>query len=470
VLLHAKTVAEDHAMRRRHLIGLLVFSISWAFVSLQPLLAQEATWKVGVASAKITPDKPLWQAGYGSRDRPAEGTLHDLWIKVLALEAADGNRAVVLTSDLLGFPKDMYDSICAELKTQCGLDRSKVMLTASHTHSGPVLKGALYDVYPLDDDQRTLIEEYSQALETTIIETITKAFAQRSSATLWAGEGVTDFAVNRRNNPQAQVRELRAKGETLKGPVDHGVSVLAVRGPDKNLRAVVFGYACHATTLGLYQWSGDYPGFAQIALEQDFPGTVAMFHAGCGADQNPLPRRSIALCGKYGFTLADAVQEVLKKPMRPIASRLGTALELVELDFEKTLSREDLEAGLKKNVYYKRRAERLLKQLDDGRSFAAAYPYPVQVWKLGDEQLWITLGGEVVVDYSLRFKAKYGPQTWVTGYSNDVMSYIPSHRVWEEGGYESAAFYVYGQPADRWAPDIEERIAASVGRLVEKLD
>ncbi len=454
-------------MRRRHLIGFLVFSISLVFVSFQALAADEATWKVGIASAKITPGKPLWMAGYGGRDGPADGTLHDLWIKVVALEAADGDRAVVLTSDVLGFPKNMYDSICAELKAQCGLDRSQVMLTASHTHSGPVLKGALYDIYPLDDNQRALIEEYSEALEKTVVETIVKAFEQLSPATLWAGEGMTDFAVNRRNNPQNMVRELRAKGEPLKGPVDHGVAVLAVRGPDNKLLAVVFGYACHATTLSLTQWSGDYPGFAQIALEQDFPGALAMFHAGCGADQNPLPRRSIALAGKYGFMLADAVQEVLQKPMRPIAPRLGTALELVELDFEKTFSREDLEAALGKNVYYKRRAERLLKQLDEGKSFAKSYPYPVQVWKLGDEQLWITQGGEVVVDYSLRFKAKYGPQTWVTGYTNDVMSYIPSHRVWEEGGYESAAFYVYGQPADRWAPDIEERIASAVERLVK---
>jgi len=456
-------------MRRRHLIGFLVFSISLVLVSLQAFSADEATWKVGIASAKITPGKPLWMAGYGGRDHPAEGTLHDLWIKVLALEAANGDRAVVLTSDVLGVPKEMYDSICAELKTKCGLDRSQVMLTASHTHSGPVLKGALYDIYPLDDDQRTLIEEYSAGLEKTVVETIVKAFGQLSPATLWAGEGMTDFAVNRRNNPQRQVRELRAKGEPLKGPVDHDVSVLAVRGPDKNLLAAVFGYACHSTTLGLNQWSGDYPGFAQIALEHDFPGAVAMFHAGCGADQNPLPRRSIALCGKYGFSLADAVQEVLGKPMRPIAPQLKTALELVDLDFEKTLTREDLEAGLKKNVYFKRRAERLLKQLDDGQSLATSYPYPVQVWKLGDEQLWITLGGEVVVDYSLSFKAKFGPQTWVSGYTNDVMSYIPSHRVWEEGGYESGAFYVYGQPADRWAEDIEERITSAAERLVKEV-
>lgn len=456
-------------MRRQHLIGFSIVLISLVFVSLQPLRAAEATWKVGIASAKITPGKPLWQAGYGSRDRPAEGTLHDLWIKVMALEAADGTRAVVLTSDLLGFPKNMYDSICAKLKTQCGLDRSQVMLTASHTHSGPVLKGALYDIYPLDDEQTRLIEEYSLALEKTIVDTIAKAFGQQSPATLWAGEGSTDFGTNRRNNPRQQVRELRAKGE-LKGPSDHDVSVLAVRGPDKNLRAVLFGYACHPTTLSGYLWSGDYPGFAQIALEQDFPGAVAMFHAGCGADQNPLPRRTIALCGKYGYSLADAVQLVLQKPMRPITSLLRTAFERVDLAYEKALTREDLEAHLKKNVYYRRRAERLLKQLDEVASFTPSYPYPVQMWKIGEEQLWITLGGEVVVDYSLRFKAKYGPQAWVTGYCNDVMSYIPSHRVWEEGGYESGAFYVYGLPTERWAPEIEERIAASVAGLAEKLD
>ncbi|MFH1267528.1 MAG: hypothetical protein ABIK89_17535, partial [Planctomycetota bacterium] len=135
-----------------------------------------------------------------------------------------------------------------------------------------------------------------------------------------------------------------------------------------------------------------------------------------------------------------------------------------------TLTREDLQAALEKNVYFKRRAERLLKQLDAGGSLAASYPYPVQAWKLGDNQLWITLGGEVVVDYSLRFKSTYGPETWVSGYTNDVMAYIPSRRVWEEGGYESGAFYVYGLPTERWTPKIEDRIAAAVQRLVEKLD
>ena len=114
---------------------------------------------------------------------------------------------------------------------------------------------------------------------------------------------------------------LLARGLTLKGPVDHDVPVLAVRSPGGRLLAVVFGYACHCTTLSAYRWSGDYAGFAQIALQESHPGALAMFYAGCGADQNPLPRREVALCRRYGHMLAAAVEEALRTPMRP-ASRM----------------------------------------------------------------------------------------------------------------------------------------------------
>ncbi len=74
------------------------------------------------------------------------------------------------------------------------------------------------------------------------------------------------------------------------------------------------------------------------------------------------------------------------------------------------------------------------------------------------------------MDYALRFKREHGPRTWVAGYTNDVMAYIPSKRVWEEGGYEAGAFHVYGLPTDRWGADIEERIAACVKRLVGSVE
>jgi len=148
-------------MQRHRWIRLWIVSLTVVLLAVGPLSAAEATWKVGLAKANITPGKPIWLAGYGGRDRGCEGKLHDLWIKVLALEAADGQRAVVLTSDLLGFPRNLHERICAELKTRCHLEPAQVMLTASHTHTAPVLRDALYDIYPLDDGQRALIEEYS---------------------------------------------------------------------------------------------------------------------------------------------------------------------------------------------------------------------------------------------------------------------------------------------------------------------
>jgi len=446
-------------------VGALVTGTAFAAETAAP-----STWKAGLVRVKITPEKPLWAAGYASRNRPSEGKLHDLWIKVLALEDARQQRAVVVTSDLLGFPKAMADSVCAQVEKRYGLRRSQIMLTCSHTHSAPVLADALLDIYPLDDQQKAAIVEYSRQLETTVVKAVGDALAALAPATLWAGEGKAGFAANRRNNTEKDVIRLRKEGQPTKGPSDHSVPVLAVRAPDGRLLAALAIYACHNTTLAEYQWVGDYAGFYQVALEQKHPGTQAMFAIGCGADQNPMPRRSVELCQQYGDDLAKAVDGVLAKPMRPIASTLRTAFELVTLDFQGPPDVKRLQAQAVRKDYLGRWSKRILAEMAQskatGKPLPTSYPYPVQAWRLGADQLWIALGGEVVVDYALSFKSKFGPTTWVTGYSNDVMSYIPSARIWNEGGYESGAFAVYGQPAERWAPDIEDRITAAATRLV----
>jgi hypothetical protein len=167
--------------------------------------------------------------------------------------------------------------------------------------------------------------------------------------------------------------------------------------------------------------------------------------------------------------LAGAVDDVLAKPLRPLPARIRTAFEVLDLPFGEQPTRDKLEAIAKNKDYAARWAKRLLGELDAGRPWARSYPYPVQVWKLGGEQTWIVLGGEVVVDYAIRFKNHYGPRTWVAGYANDVMSYIPSRRVWEEGRYEAGAFSVYGLPAERWCTDVEDRIATCVERLTAKV-
>ncbi len=448
---------------------LLILAIVVILSGRQSVLAEQAAWKVGTAKACITPDKPLWMAGYAARTKPAEGTAHDLWVKALALESADGHKAVLVAADLLGIPRAMYDKICDDLKEKCGLDRSQIMLTCTHSHCTPVLAGALLDVYPLDDNQLAMITEYSAGLQKTIVHVIGEAFSEMAPGEISAGQSSAMFACNRRNNREADVIAARAAGKDPKGPSDRRVPVLAVRSADGELQAVLFGYACHCTTLANYDWSGDYAGYAQVAVEREHPGTQAMFIAGCGADQNPMPRRKVEQCVQYGELLADAVDEVLGESMEPVSAKLGTAFEFVDLQYGQQPTAEELKKTAAGSNYMARWAKRLLAVLESGESFEKSYRYPLQVWKLGGEYTLIAMGGEVVVDYSLSFTDKFGPKTWVAGYTNDVMAYIPSHRIWGEGGYESGAFAVYGLPAVRWEETIEQKITASVTGMVEEL-
>ncbi len=412
----------------------------------------------------------MWMSGYVNRTRPADETLIDLYAKALALEDPDGKRLVLVTMDLVGIPRDLSQAVCADLKDKYGLPRESVVLSVSHTHTGPIVGGNLRDMYDLDETQRKRVDDYAEALRKNLVTVVGKALDDLAPARLAWGGGHVTFAVNRRDNKEADVPKLRELGE-LKGPVDHDVPVLSVRDPQGKLRAVAFGYACHATVLSSMAWSGDYPGFAQLAVEKAHPDAIALFWAGCGGDQNPLPRRSVFLAQKYGQELADGVQAVLDEPMTPIQGSLRSVYEEIDLPLADLPSREQLvKDTTDMNHAVAARAKRLLDRLRIMDSLPGSYPYPVQVCQLGPDLTWVALGGEVVVDYSLRLKKELGQgHTWVAGYTNDVMAYIPSLRVLKEGGYEGGgAMIYYGLPAV-WSPRVEEKIVAAVHEQVEKV-
>jgi neutral ceramidase len=451
----------------------LMLFCSWSIVEPIHLAAADTTpgqvWQIGLAKAVITPPQPLWMAGYGGRTRPADGKQHDLWIRAAVLQPESGPRVAILSTDTLGMPKTIYEAVVERLHSRLGLQREHILLNATHTHCGPVLRQALPDIYPLDDKQRADVEAYSAWLTDEIVNTIEQAANAMQPATLWHGRSFATFAVNRRTNREPDVPKLRADGLLL-GPVDHSVPVLVAKGAQGQLLATFFAYACHNTTLDFYQWCGDYAGFAQDELESRHPGLQAMFAMGCGADQNPLPRRTLELAKQYGRQLADAVETVLAgNDLQPVTSQVRASIELTPLKLGALPARSQLESMAAQPVNYAQRwAARMVQLLDGGEPVMAEYPYPVQAWQLGDELLWITLGGEVVVDYSLKFKGEFGYDTWVIGYANDVMAYIPSRRVLLEGGYEGqSSMMVYGMPAERWADDVEDRVTAAVQRVVQ---
>jgi neutral ceramidase len=428
--------------------------------------ATSYSWKAGVSSVKITPAEAMPMAGFASRTHSSEGMLHDIWAKALLIEDSKGKRAVMISSDLLGFPKVMSDPIRDRIKAQYGLGRDQILLNSSHTHSGPVIGDGLRDVYVLDDQQIASVRKYSKILEDQIVKLVGDAIKNMEPVELFSQNGVTRFQVNRRNNNANLLTQLTE----LQGPNDFAVPVLKAVTAKGDLKAIAFGYACHPTVLSGYDWSGDYPGYAQIELEKDHPGTTALFFQSSGADQNPLPRHTVPLARQYGRELAAAVDRVLEEEMRKLPSNLITSYS--ELDLP--LATSPTEAELTKIInnasgvaYQKRWAQRFLNKIKAGEKLITSYPYPVQVWSIGNLPL-VSLGGELLVEYGIKIKQMLGEDTFVYGYSNDVMSYVPSSTVLKEGGYEGeSAHTVYGLPS-KWQVGVESRILNEVLRLAEK--
>ncbi|MDN3688832.1 neutral/alkaline non-lysosomal ceramidase N-terminal domain-containing protein [Cyclobacterium jeungdonense] len=431
-----------------------------------PLYGQNnMVWKTGTDKFKITPQTPLWMAGYGHRDHPAQGKYSELWVKVIAFEDQQGNTAVLLTSDLLGLPGKMSEKIRTAIYQQYGLTKSQVILNSSHTHSGPVLEAALYDIYPLDEQQQQRISEYSRQLEQDIVESVGRALENRAPSRVYAANGTARFQVNRRNNKESEIHLLTE----LKGPIDHAVPVIKVTDLQDRITAVLFGYACHPTVLSQYSWSADYPGYAQETLEENHPGAMALFFQGAAGDQNPLPRRTVPLARQYGKELAAAVERVLEEDMKTLDPELSYAYEEIDLALNPPMSRETLETMIaEESGYMKRWAERMLEEQKKGLNPDSSYPFPIQVWKLG-EQVLFSMGGESTIGYANRLKAKYGPEVFVMAYSNDVMGYIPTEIILQEGGYEGySSQMVYGLH-NSWKAGLEEQILSTFDALARQL-
>lgn len=440
-------------IRRFLTIGLSAILTIYSGAVFAAFKRPDTGWKAGVARVVITPETSMWMAGYAARKRPSEGTLHDLWAKALAVEDAGGERLVFISTDLAGIPKAISERIRSRLNESHGLSRAQIVLNSSHTHTGPALHDPVR-AYQLPEEQFDKVVAYSRTLEDKIVNLVAEALSAMEPVQLYAENGVTRFQVNRRNNNESTL----ARQSELKGPNDYAVPVIKVENKSGDLIAIAFGYACHPTVLNGYEWSGDYVGFAQLALEKKYPNATALFFQGAGGDQNPLPRRSVALAQQYGETLAAAVERVLGEQMRALHPQLSTAYSEVEISFSTPPTREALSTVMtaeNASALEKRWAAGLLAKMKNGESLMTSYPYPVQALRLG-EQLIFTLGGEVVVEYAIELKRIFGEDIFVFGYSNDPnVAYIPSTTILREGGYEGATSQLSKGLPGPWAPNIE---------------
>lgn len=416
----------------------------------------------------ITPAYPVRLSGYGNRTTETQKVMRPIHANALVVQWQKDAPAVIVTVDNCGVPAYLREDVLKRLaKGGRPVASERLALHSTHTHCAPMLRGVLPCLFGADlsAEEARRVDQYTEELTQKIVAVVQAASGRLEPARLDWGSGKAYFAFNRRLPTAAGFQNA----QNFSGPTDRALPVLRVRSADgKRLLATHASYACHCTTLGENEIHGDWAGLAQAEMELRFPGSVCLIAIGCGADQNPYPRRETRFVMQHGVETAKQIVGVINRPMQVVSGPLTCATTDVLLPFDTLPTKEEWQTRTTdKNKWVAHHAKKHLDVLEQGGTISTALPYMVQVWSYGDSLLTINLPGEVVVDYSLRFKKEFdSARTWVNGYTNDVPCYIPSQRVWEEGGYEGGgAMTYYGRPT-RFASGVESIIAGAVKKLV----
>jgi putative membrane-bound dehydrogenase-like protein len=426
-----------------------------------PAAEPPATYLAGAASVDITPRYPVRLSGFGFRRAESEGVTLPIRAKALAVGVSKDDPAVLITVDNLGVPEEMVAEVAARLKKSVGLRRERLAVTATHTHTAPMLRGVAPTLFgeSIPAAHQEHIDRYTRELTDKLEAVALAALKDRAPARLSYGIGTVGFARNRR---------------TVGGPVDHDLPALVVCGPHGKVRAVYVSYACHCVSLSDNKVSGDWAGYAQERIERDHPGAVALVSIGCGADANPSSgvaggRSDVAEA--QGVEVAREVGRLLDGYLTPVTGELTARVSRFDLPLDTPPTRQQWEERAKRRDAVGHHARVQLARLDRGEALQTKIPYSVQTWAFGDRLALVFLPGEVVADYALRLKRELDPgRLWVNAYANDDPCYIPSERVLKEGGYEGGDAMVYYDRPARLRPGLEEKIVGAVReQLVEKL-
>ncbi len=441
----------------------LLLACALAVVTSAPLQSQidNSSWRIGLARVKITPENPIRMAGYASRTKPFEGVDAHLFAKAMAFEDSDGNQSLLITADMIRFPGWLSEAVCRRLKESAGIERNAVLLNASHTHTGPALDPARYDA-PADDINDS--QAYARKLEDKLVAIGRQALADLKPARLGWDTGLVNFPMNRREFTERGVR----LGVNPRGPVDRGVPVLRVDGAGGELRAVLFGTACHNTTLTgrSLRISGDFTGYAQAYIEHRYPGVQAMFLTGCGGDANPYPRGNRGFAEQHGAELGGEVVRVLAGQLKSVRGPIRTELARVDLPL-KSFTRAQIEEVVNaRSSYLSYFAKSALAVLDRAEPLPTTFEAPFAVWQFGDSLTLVGFSQETVVGYVDMTETALGPlNLWVAGYCNDVSGYLPTTRILSEGGYETRGLY---DGVGVFAPGVEDVVMKTITNLARK--
>jgi hypothetical protein len=441
------------------------------------LPASAGELRVGAASVVITPALGTPMAGYYS-ERAAEGVDDDLYAKALVFEQ-DGAKAALVVCDLISMPRPVAEEARRLVHEATGLAPDRVMVSATHTHTGPVLPtGTSRD--PADEGGANAARRYVQTLPQLIAKSVADANAALRPARASVGAGREEhLSFNRRyfmkdgtvgwnpgkNNPNV-VRPA--------GPIDPAVPVVYFETPDGKPIATYVNFAMHLDTTGGNRISADYAhALAQLLAALKGPEMVTVFSIGTAGDINHIdvgsaaPQQGPGEARRIGTVLAGEVLKTYARlqPVHTSAPRARSEVLKLELP---PVSSEDVERARKTAVKFGKDAPPFLervaayKVLDVAARQGQPLDAEVQVIALGDDLAFVALPGEIFVELGLAVKeASPFRHTIIAELANGSVGYVPTRRGYAEGNYEPVSA--------RCAAGSGERIAETAVRLLKEL-
>jgi hypothetical protein len=435
----------------------------------------------GVSVMDITPPVGYLLQGHAARNKPSEGVHDPLKMKVLTL--FDGTRRVALvTADLLGFDDGFLDGLRPLLKKRCGMSAHDVMLSASHTHTGPCIDFASTSIPP-----DHILPSYVRLLQEKLVGGIREASLREEPVSVRYAETRTNIgAINRRKPTPAGV-EFAPYPD---GFIDDQVNILSFDRSDGSPLAVVFRYSCHPTTLGadVLQISADYPGVAQRQIEKALPDATAFFVQGCSGEVRPAIIEDGQFAGgtfndieRLGRKLARCVLRT-RKDATPVRGRTVAARRAtMRLPFQRrllpasakdlpALSRqysEDIGEEFAEMGFARKWAAHWRREFQAGNPIPTGVPIRMHALRIGDVTL-IGLGVEVMAEYGPWLRERLGGRVVALGYVDGDRCYLPTRDALAQGGYEGAAHVFAPFPAP-FSPSLQERVLRTAERLADSV-
>lgn len=419
-----------------------------------PQLAHAAL-TAGAAVSDITPPRGCPMAGYYSA-RGAEGTHDPLHARALVLEQ-DGTRVALVALDLIGTPREMVEATRAAVEKATGIPAANVMISATHSHTGPVLSARSAFAEGVPGGQQ-ILRDYLGELPARIAAAVKAADEKRRPARVSTATGREDrLAFNRRffmldgtvgwNPGKLNPRIVRPAG-----PTDPAVPVVFVDGLDGKPIATYVNFAMHLDTVGGMYYSADYPyQLARCLAAVRGDDMVTIFTTGCCGDINHInvssaaPQKGDGEAARIGTRLAAEVLRTHDR-LEPIAvGPLRVSTAMVELELP-AVTPDDVAKGKAVIAAVHAGAKPAPAFLEQVKAFQAtdvagrlgkAYAVEVQVISLGDDLAWVSLPGEIFVELGLTIKAGSPfKQTIVAELANGSIGYIPNRVAYPQGNYE----------------------------------